>query len=208
MVIRKIGERCPAPGWSQSVCEFDILDQVPTPLVFDHPQWIDDRIEWALLKCPSVLTKALGIESSAPALVLRQVSKIDLYLRAEGHLHLVEVKGLRGRGQEPFNRWQEALNQIVRYWCSFGVWLRCAEESVTLWALCPLRWSNNRGVADTPQDWGSTIDGIRQAHLNGPHAPELRLAFYSVFQHSGERLFVIWRADEGAPELTLQRRSA
>jgi hypothetical protein len=206
MVFCKIGEPYRAQGWTRNVCELDVLDKAPTgPLVFDHPRWSESRIEWSLLKHPSFLAKALGVEPSAQALVLRQVSDIDLYVRADGHLHLVEVKGLKGA---PFNRWQGALNQIVRYWCNLGVWLRRGDEAVTLWALCPIRWSRSRGVAVVPQDWRSTIDELRQTHLKGPNAPELRLAFYSLFQHSGERLLLIWRAEEDAPQLTLKSEDA
>src|SRR5215831_22250 len=202
MICCRIGDPEQAPGWKKRVCDIEVLEQAPAdPLQFDHPLWSEDRIEWSLLRQHSVLTKLFGIDSSTVPLVLRQVSAIDLFVRAGRDLHLVELKGLKGKA--PFKQWESALTQIVKYWCQLGQWLRHDAEHVHLWALCPIRWSASEGVARVPKDWKSTIKDLKQSRLTGSHPADLHLAFYSLFQDSSGRLLLMWRAEEETPRLNL-----
>ena len=141
MVICTMGPLHQPEGWNSKRCELGVLERMPIrPLTFDHPQWNERRIESSLLQNPAALASVLGISRARKILALRQVDEVDLYLRVDDRVHLLEVKGLKGPGDSPYRKWREALSQIAEYWSSRRAWLTADAQSVGLWALCPIRW--------------------------------------------------------------------
>lgn len=204
MVICTMGPLHQPEGWNSKRCELGILSRPPIrPLTFHHPRWNERRIESSLLQSPLALANVLGFSDVGKVLALRQVDEVDLYVRVDDRIHLIEVKGLKGPGQSPYRRWGEALCQIAEYWSSRRAWLAADATSVNLWALCPIYW--NKTGPQVPEGWQSTIAGCRQAH---PNLPPLGLMFYSLFQDAGQQLMLIWRADEAIPPVNLDSRAA
>lgn len=202
MVICAIGEPSRADGWNCSSCDLKILKRLPKELVFDPPKWHEGRIEASFVRKPTALIRGLGIRQPKRLVVLKQVDDIDIYLSADDQLHLFEVKGLRGPGRMPYGRWPSALNQIVGYWEQRRGWLYVSEGMpVTLWGLCPIRWRDDG--PRIPADWKSTVASITSARLSYNGAPALNLAFYSLFQSAGQRVLILWRADEEPPRVDL-----
>ena len=197
MVICTMGKLDQPGGWNSKRCELNGFELSPKHrLTYDHPQWNERRIETSLLQSPAIIVRALGASNARRIVALRQVDEVDLYLRVDDKLHLLEVKGLKGRGNAPYRKWQSALAQIVKYWSSRHAWLTGDARSVRLWALCPIRW-DEQGPR-VPTGWESEIAKLQ---TSDPSLPPLGLVFYSLFQHAGERVMLIWRADETTPSI-------
>jgi hypothetical protein len=81
-------------------------------------EWNERVIEGTLLQHPALLAGALGSAAATTPLVLRQVDKIDLYLKADTDLHLLEIKR-PSRHVE----WGAAATQIARQWDERHQWL-------------------------------------------------------------------------------------
>ena len=166
MVYCRMGEHQETEGWNSKGCDLEILGAAPkTPLDFDPPSWNERRIESSLLKNPSALVRGLGIRGARRILALRQVDEVDLFLRANERVHLIEVKGLRGIGRSPYRQWRFALGQIAAYWSSRRAWLTPGIEPVFLWALCPIRWDVDG--AEIPSGWRAAVADIQVNQLQG-----------------------------------------
>jgi hypothetical protein len=169
---------------------------LPTePITFEYPSWPESQIERSLLKQPEILAEALRVTSPPDGLLaLRQVARIDLYLRVGQELHLLELKKATLYG-----RWQFAAAEIARQWCKSAVWLRRGIRSVHLWVLSPVRWSRSKGTAKIPSNWRASLARIAHGQLTGLSEANIGMLFYGFIRAGRVLYLLIWQADEPAP---------
>jgi hypothetical protein len=198
MIICRIGDPIVVEGWKR-VVEIEPCAALPKgQLRPEQPEWSESLLERSLLRRPAVLANALGVRTPDNILALRQVARIDLYLRHSTGLHLLELK----KPTEHANaKWQFAAKQIAGQWAAAAVWLRRGDESVHLWAVMPVRWSRSKGTAKIPQNWRATLAEIKREQLTGLAAAELGILFYAIVRSASGRFLLLWRADEPVPTI-------
>lgn len=198
MVICDVGEPKIVEGWRRKVFDLSPRLSMPSgPIEPEQPVWSERRVEHSLLRNPEVLVRLLRLKSP-DILSLGQVAEIDLYLRSENSLHLLELKG--PKGPRAFNKWEGAAEEIAGQWCNAAAWIRSREETVHLWAVCLVRWK--RGTAETPSNWRLRLADVGRERLHGLKEARLGLILYSFLQSPDGRLLAMWLADEAAPTLT------
>jgi len=168
MIVCRASEPKDVPGWRRVLD----LDQCTLPsadeFTIEEPDWNENVIERTLLRRPDVLACTVGLRASPDGLLaLRQVARVDLYLRGGTDLHLLEMKRPRAYGQ-----WLFAVEQIVRQWCAAATWLRRSGESVHLWAVVPVRWSAHSGKPKIPSNWSTSCPASREEALLAPPSPK------------------------------------
>ena len=181
------------------ICLLDVCEPGTDRLAPECPDWSERLIENSFLRQPQLLARVLGVDPSEDVLALKQVARIDLYLRSESGLHLLEVKKPTEHGEQ----WKAAASQIARQWVNECHWLRHGGEPVFLWAVCPVRWSKRRKALKVPDDWKPTLVRIRAEQLTGPAEASIGLLFYSIFTSAGRRRLFMWRADEPPPTVSV-----
>jgi hypothetical protein len=93
-------------GWKE-ILDLEILQSLPAgPLRPEQPGWRERVIEMSFLRHPEIFLRAAGVAVPKRVLALRQVYGIDLYLRLDAALHLIEV-----RGPAEFGMWRYAADQ-------------------------------------------------------------------------------------------------
>ena len=201
MILFKLEYPTTVEAWPKPVCEFQDWGYLPDErLTFECPDWTESVIERSFLRRPDALARVLGVtDTRHELLVLKQVARIDLYLRTHSGLHLVEMKGPKAHLQ-----WRSAADQIARQWAQSCHWLRQKNEPVFLWAMCPVRWSLRRRRLKVPPNCLEEVAAIKKARLHGGAVAELGLIFYSLFRSTDSLLLVLWRADEPTPATGLQ----
>ena len=200
MIVCRVCDPTPVAGW-KSVFEMEVTPaRLPPPIAFEYPNWSESVIERSFLKQPEILAKGLRVASPHDGLLaLRQVARIDLYLRAGQQLHLLELKKATEYG-----KWQVAAAEIARQWCNSAAWLRRDVGSVYLWVMSPVRWSRSRRTAKIPGTWRTSLSGIAQRQLTGMAQAELGMLFYGLVRAGGERYVLMWQADEPPPVFDVQ----
>ena len=184
-------------GWPTPVLQLETVEAMPPELLeAECPDWRESVVEKSFLRRPDVLAKALGVPMPQELLVLKQVARIDLYLRTQSNLHLLEVKRPTQYGE-----WRAAADQIARQWAQASHWLRRGHEHVLLWGVCPVRWSRSRRSPKVPENWASELAAIKANRLGGSAAAALGLLFYSFFRSSNGSILLLWRADEPVPSV-------
>jgi hypothetical protein len=197
VITCKFGEPAAVEGWKKKIVAFEPCSSLPAgPLAPELPRWTEGSLERSLLHRPDVLAMALGVPMPCEILALRQVARIDLYLRCPGGLHLLEIK----RPTE-HRRWLSAAQQVARQWAAAAVWLRRGTEPVHLWALVPARWSKSLGCAKVASNCQQELADIARTLLVGPAVAELGALFYCAARCANERVLFFWRADEEPPTL-------
>jgi len=193
MLICALSEPFLDGAWKE-VVQFDPVEAAPcSRLLPESPRWKERVIEVSLLRRPEVLARAIG-RSGTDILALKQVWRIDLYLRVDGSLHLFEVKKPTAYGEH-----RKAATQIARQYCERSVWLRRGDESVNLWAVCPVEWSQSDQAPMVPSNWQSDLNGVRAELLKDQPAISLELLFYAIARGPDGRFVFFWRADEASP---------
>ncbi len=97
MILFKLEYPTTVEAWPKPVCEFQDCGCLPDEeLTPECPDWTESVIERSFLRRPDALARVLGVtDTRHELLVLKQVARIDLYLRTGSGLHLVEMKGPR-----------------------------------------------------------------------------------------------------------------
>jgi hypothetical protein len=194
MVICTLSEPFVDGAWKEIVALEPLATLPNEDLAPDAPAWEERVIEVSLLRRPGILATAIGIPPPHDILALKQVWRIDLYLRVNGGLHLFEVKKPTAHRE-----YRKAARQLARQYVDRSVWIRRGAEAVHLWAVCPVKWSRRRQSPKIPAEWRVELAAIKNDVLPGEAAPTLGLLFYSVVKASKGRLFLLWRADEEVP---------
>jgi hypothetical protein len=193
MVICSISDPAHNDEWQHDMCQLRRLDAIPPQSRIDLPHWSETKIERALLQSPEIIADALGVENRTNLLVLRQVDEIDLYVRADGELHLIEVK----RPSSHTSRaWRSAVSQVIGYWRKNKVWLRTGTQRVHLWAMCPARWSSKTALPKIPTGWEAELKNQEAAELSGEGVATLHFLHYALLKHDRGRTLIMWRSDE------------
>lgn len=201
MIVCRFGEPFVDAAWPRQVCDIERLREAPKGTLKPYcPDFSETAIERAFLRRPGVLADALGLTIPHDSLLaLRQVEKIDLYLRTPHGLHLLEVKRPDQYQTDVSTR---ALRQIANYWTSTATWIRRGDEMVHLWAMCPIRWSSRTGKGKLPADWRDDLLAVRTEKCLPPDVA-LGLLFYGIFRSRQGLVMFLWRADEPAPAPTI-----
>lgn len=175
----------------KKICSLEHRDSLPTDSVIDAcPNWKERVLENSLLRQSDVLARAIGVPTTEHSIALKQVARIDLYLRTREGLHLFEVKRPQAERE-----WLSAATQIAQQWGRQGHWLRRGDEPVSLWAVCPVRWTRPTAGPDLPTGWRTALAAIK------PETANLGLLFYSILQGADEQTLILWRCDEPTPML-------
>jgi hypothetical protein len=98
MILFKLEYPTTVEAWPKPVCEFQDWGCLPDEqLTSECPDWTESVIERSFLRRPDALARVLGVtDTRHELLVLKQVARIDLYLRTHSGLHLVENEGAQG----------------------------------------------------------------------------------------------------------------
>ena len=202
MIICRVCDPVAVAGW-RPVCDIEECTSLPTgPVAFEYPTWRESVVERSLARQPELLAKAVRAAADPNGMiVLRQVARIDLYLRVGRQLHLIELKRPTG-----YRKWKDAAAELVGQWCRSAAWLRRGIESVDLWVLSPVRWSNSNRTAKIPTNWRKTLDGIMRGQLTGQAQAKLGMLFYGFCRVGSDRYLLLWQADEPTPAFDMSGR--
>ena len=90
MIVCKASEPKEVEGWRRVVDLEPCILPPEDEFTIEEPDWKENVVERTLHRRPDVLANALGLQATTGGLLaLRQVARVDLYLRGGSHLHLL-----------------------------------------------------------------------------------------------------------------------